>query len=193
MEVRAARGVAGGTIGTGGLHQACLPRGKIEKAMTSDIRFVVSSEESAMRALGYFNGFHDGFMKRILLRSHDEMAEDHGQSCSGTFDVEIDFAHYNYADGSEPFHPYNQIIRAEFRNARDILADFREGAPGNTIIGFSITAATRVWFGQSMPERCLALRFSRHYLLENERRYELREIQMFTFTEATFAELPCGE
>ena len=63
----------------------------------------VSSVEEAARALEYYNGFHDGFMKRIVIDSRDEIHADLGQSCTGVFDVEIDFAHYNYRKGAEPF------------------------------------------------------------------------------------------
>ena len=150
--------------------------------------FVVSSEESAAKALDYFNGFHDGFMKRIVLESRDRISEDLSQSCTGMFDVEIDFAHYNYSEGAEPFHPHNQIVRAEFRNVQDILTDFREGFLGNTIINLSIVSANRRRAGQCSTEGCLGLRLARHYYLEDQRRYELRESQLFTFTEATFVE-----
>ena len=94
--------------------------------------FRVSSPEEAATAFDYFNGFHDGFMKRIDIASRDVIDEDHGQSCTGLFDVEIEFAHYNYSDGEAPFHPYNQIVHAVFRDVQDIFCDFREGFLGNT-------------------------------------------------------------
>lgn len=47
-------------------------------------------------------GFHDGFMKRIAIVSHDDIDEEYAQSCTGRFDVEIDFAHYNYRLLVEP-------------------------------------------------------------------------------------------
>jgi hypothetical protein len=146
-------------------------------------RLVISSEETAASALDYFNGFHDGFMKRIVVESRDRIDEDQSQSCTGLFDVHIDFAHYNYADGAEPFHPHNQIVRAEFRDVQDILFDFQSGYLGNTIIGFSIVAASR---GR------LELRLSRHCYLEGERRHELREMRLITFREAVFAEQAAG-
>jgi hypothetical protein len=146
-------------------------------------RFTVSSEEDAARALDYFNGFHDGFMKRIVVESRDRIEEDLSQSCTGLFDVHIDFAHYNYAGGAEPFHPHNQIVRAQFRDVQDILFDFQSGFLGNTIIGFSIVAASR--------DR-LELRLSRHYYLEEQRRHELMEMRLLTFSEAVFEEQPSG-
>jgi hypothetical protein len=138
----------------------------------------ITSEETAASVLDYFNGFHDGFMKRIVLTSQDRIEEDLSQTCTGVFDVEIDFAHYNYPDGANPFHSHNQIVRAQFRNVRDIVADFSDGFLGNTIITLSITQEQGV----------LGLRLGRHYYLETERRHELRESQLFTFTDATFVE-----
>ena len=140
--------------------------------------FTVSSEQSAASMLDYFNGFHDGFMKRIVLTSQDRIEQDLSQACTGLFDVEIDFAHYNYPDGANPFHSHNQIVRAQFRNARDIVADFSHGFIGNTIITLSIT----------QEQGALGLRLGRHYYLETERRHELRESRLFTFTDATFVE-----
>ena len=155
--------------------------------------FLVSSEETAAKALEYFNGFHDGFMKRIVFASQDRISEDLSQSCTGVFDVEIDFAHYNYSAGAEPFHPHDQIVRAEFRHVQDILIEFRDGFLGNTIIGLSITPGNRRSAGQMATEQCLGLRLARHYYLEEQRRYELRESQLFTFTDATFVEQPSAK
>jgi hypothetical protein len=152
--------------------------------------FAVFSEETAAQALDYFNGFHDGFMQRIVFESQDRINEDLGQSCTGVFDVTIDLAHYNYAEGAEPLHPHNQIVRAEFRNVQDILVDFGEGFLGNTIIALSMIPVNRRRGGQTATEQCLGLRLARHYYIEEHRRYELRESQMFTFTDATFVERP---
>ena len=127
-----------------------------------------------------------------MLTSQDRIDKDLSQTCSGVFDVEIDFAHYNDPRGAEPFHPHDQIVGAQFRNVQDILADFRNGCLGNTIISLSING-TRRKGGQTATEPCLALHLGRHYYLEAERRHEFRESQLFTFTDATFAELPLVE
>jgi hypothetical protein len=157
--------------------------------MSARSSFAVSSATEAARALEYFNGFHDGFIKRVVLDSRDEIAEDLSQSCTGVFDAGIDFAHYNYADGAKPFHPHNQIIRATFRNVQNIVCEFREEFPGNTIIGLFIAPATRRKGGQTTSEPCLGLRLARHVYVEEGRRYDLTESQLFTFTDATFVEL----
>ena len=150
--------------------------------------FRVSSPEEAATAFDYFNGFHDGFMKRIDVASRDVIDEDHGQSCTGLFDVEIEFAHYNYSDGEAPFHPYNQIVHAVFRDAQDIFCDFREGFLGNTILSLSVVPANRRKGGSTDVESALGLQLARNYYQEHYHRYELRQSQLFTFTEATFRE-----
>jgi hypothetical protein len=150
--------------------------------------FPVNSEESAGKALDYFNGFHDGFIRRIVLESRDRIQEDFSQSCSGVFDLKMDLSHYNYRRGAEPFHAFSQIVRAEFRNVQGILLDLGEGFLGNTILSLTITAGSRRRGGESSREPCLSLHLARHYYLEQERRHELREAALFTFTDATFSE-----
>jgi len=152
--------------------------------------FSVSSVEEATTVIDYFNGFHDGFMKRIAITSQDEIGEDRSQSCTGAFDVEIEFAHYNYQRGQEPLQPYGQIVHASFHNVQDLFCDFREGFLGNTIICLAITAWNRRKGGSSATERCLELRLTRSYYFEEYRRYERRESPLFTFTDATFREQP---
>ena len=98
--------------------------------MTEQSILRISSVAEAAKVLDYFNGFHDGFMKRINIISSDEIDKDHGQSCSGLFEVEIDFAHYDYPSGDAPFHPHNQIVHARFSKVQDIFSDFREGFLG---------------------------------------------------------------
>ena len=142
----------------------------------------------AATVLDYFNGFHDGFMKRIAIASSDEIDEDRSQTCTGVFAVEIDFAHYNYQDKDSPFHPYDQIVSATFCEVQDVFCDFREGFLGNTIISLSVVPANRRKGGSSATEPCLGLQLARHYYLEEFRRYELRQSQLFTFAEATFGE-----
>jgi hypothetical protein len=156
--------------------------------MSEQITFELSSVEEATKILDYFNGFHDGFIQRMVIESKDRISEDLSQTCTGLFEVEIDLAHYNYAAGTEPFHPYNQIVRARFRNVQDILCDFREGFLGNTILSLSIVAANRLKGGETTTERCLCLHLARHLCLADERRYELRESPLFTFTAAVFVE-----
>lgn len=159
--------------------------------MREGMRRDVSTVEEARAVLDYFNGFHDGFMKRLTIDSRDEMHEDQSQSCTGVFDVEIEFAHYNYADGSRPLHPASQRVLATFHNVQDLFCDFREGFLGNTINHLSIHLASRRQGGTTSVETCLALHLARNFYLEEYRRFELRQSQLFTFTRATFREPVC--
>lgn len=156
--------------------------------MNRQASFELSSVEEATRILDHFNGFHDGFIRRMVIESKDRIGEDLSQTCTGVFEVEIDLAHYNYAAGAEPFHPYNQIVRARFRDVQDVFCDFREGFLGNTILSVSIVPLNRLKGGETTTERCLCLRLARHFYLADERRYELRESQLFTFKAAVFVE-----
>lgn len=156
--------------------------------MREGARFDVSTVEEARAVLEHFNGFHDGFMKRIGIVSQDDMGEDHSQSCTGRFDVEIEFAHYNYGDSVRPLHPANQRVLATFHNVQDLFCDFREGFLGNTINHLSIHLSSRRPGGTMSVETCLALHLARNFYLEAYRRYELRQAQLFTFTHANFQE-----
>ncbi|MBZ5590707.1 MAG: hypothetical protein LAP39_00610 [Acidobacteriia bacterium] len=156
--------------------------------MREQTSFALSSVAEANKILDYFNGFHDGFIRRMVIESRDRINEDLSQTCTGVFEVEIDLAHYNYPAGAEGFHPYSQIVRARFRNVQDILCDFREGFLGNTILSLSVVSANRLRGGETATEPCLCLRLARHFYLAEERRYELRETQLFTFTDAVFVE-----
>lgn len=81
---------------------------------------------------GYFNGFHDGFVRSVLLRSHDRFVAlgpsvtDIGHETTGRFDAVVEFAHYNYAAGTQPA---GSVVRATFDGVRDFQLDLREILP----------------------------------------------------------------
>ena len=89
--------------------------------------FSLHSPADASAALEYFNGFHDGFIRQLTLRSHDRFEARGAQEISGRLDLEIVFAHYNYRSG-EP--QADQLVRARFTRVSGLVADFRltEGA-----------------------------------------------------------------
>lgn len=151
--------------------------------------FKLSSAEEGASILNHFNGFHDGFIRRMIVESQDRINPDLSQTCTGVFDVQIDFAHYNYPAGGDGFHLYNQIVRASFRNVQDLSCEFGEGFLGNTILNLSVAPVNRVKGGGTATEPCLCLRLTRHFYQAGDRRYELRESQLFTFTDAVFVEL----
>lgn len=146
----------------------------------------MSSVDEAREVLDYFNGFHDGFMKRITIVSQDDIDEEYAQSCTGRFDVEIDFAHYNYRFDDRP--PYDQIVQAVFRDVQDIFCDLSEGFVGNTVIGLYANAVNRRQGGTTTVEPAIALSLERSFLLEEHRRWENRRSRFFTFSTATFLE-----
>jgi hypothetical protein len=150
--------------------------------------FEVTSEAEATATLDYFNGFHDGFMKRIVIVSRDEMTDDPGQTCSGVFDVEIDFAHYNYQAHGRPLQPHTQIVRGTFEGVQDVALELSQGFVGNSILSLAIESDRRRMGGTTSEEPCLALHLARNYLIEEERRWELRKAVLFTFTRAGFRE-----
>jgi len=148
----------------------------------------VTSVDEGRRALAYFNGFHDGFMQRLVITSRDMIAEDLSQSCTGVFDVDIDFAHYNYAATGRPLQPHTRRVCARFEGVRAPRCDFAEEYLGNTIIALDIVPATRRPVGAVREEACLALELTRNFYVEAERRWESRRAPMFTFERATFRE-----
>jgi hypothetical protein len=161
--------------------------------MNGAASFELAAVEDAAQILDYFNGFHDGFIQRMVIESQDRINQDLSQTCSGVFDVEMEIAHYNYPAAAGAFHPYDQIVRARFRGVQDIVCDFRREFLGNTIIALSFAAANRRKGGATTLESCLSLRVARHFYLEEERRYELKECELFTFTTASFVEPAVGD
>lgn len=71
--------------------------------------------------LEYFNAFHDGFIKRLTLLSHDVFEERGVQTHSVRPDLEITFAHYNYQRDTRP---HDQIIEAKFFQVMDFAMSF---------------------------------------------------------------------
>ena len=67
--------------------------------------------EEAVSILDYFNGFHDGFIKRLTVKSPDEFKDWGHQLCMGGLSLEIIFAHYNYAAGERP---HTQLVKTEY-------------------------------------------------------------------------------
>ena len=88
--------------------------------------FELRSADDARSIDERFNGFHDGFISRLCVLSHDRfMVEENGaisHEVTGKFDVEIDIAHYNYGDGLQPA---DRVIQARFINAEQIELDLR--------------------------------------------------------------------
>ena len=151
-------------------------------------KFEVSSEDDGNSALDYFNGFHDGFIHRIEIVSRDRFEKIGSQTADGVYDVTIDFPHYNYRNGEEPFHPVDQIVEARFSDVQDIHVDLAREYLGSSITALYIEAERRRRNLMPEPEECLALFWGRQRYVEEERRYEFRKERLFTFACAEFRE-----
>ena len=81
----------------------------------------VASAEQARTVAEYFNGFHDGFIRRLALVSHDTFESRDVHVTTGLLDLEILFAHSNYGDGRPPF---DQLVAARFTRVRDLRIAF---------------------------------------------------------------------
>lgn len=76
-----------------------------------------------------FNGFHDGFVASIEVRSHDSFvaeADTLGQQLSGRFDLTLIVAHYNYGGAIQPLR---RRIRIDCQDARAIRLDLSDVSP----------------------------------------------------------------
>jgi hypothetical protein len=146
------------------------------------MRYDVGSVVEAETALDYFNGFHDGFILELTLRSHDRFQARGVHEVSGRLDLRILFAHYNYRDG-EP--PADQLVDAHFLEVRDVAADFPLWHGEWAIIDLRIEPAMRR-FG-SREERCLAARVLHHRLVDGQ--WQTCEGLSFTFRRAELKEV----
>jgi hypothetical protein len=52
--------------------------------------------DSISKALGEFNGFHDGFVKSLTIVALDRFKSPGAQKCVGHKNVRIQISHYNY-------------------------------------------------------------------------------------------------
>ncbi|HKY61159.1 MAG TPA: hypothetical protein VJP59_09120 [Gemmatimonadota bacterium] len=156
--------------------------------MPSGASFSVSSAAEGQRVLDRFNGFHDGFIQRIEIVSRDRFEEIGVQTADGVYDVTIEFAHYNYPDGKEPFHPVDQIIEARFSDVEDIRIDLAREFLGSPITALYFEAETRRRNLSTDREDCLALHWGRQRYVEAERKYDFRKDRLFTFSRSELRE-----
>jgi hypothetical protein len=146
------------------------------------MHFVVAGTEEATAAVEYFNGFHDGFIRRLSLTSHDTFEDRDTHVITGLLDLEILFAHSNYREG---FPPFDQLVEARFAGVRDLRMNFT-GLPADwPIINFHLecdsspTSTGRSW---------LRARLIQARLVDNSR-WEHVEAVTFSFHSAEFREV----
>jgi hypothetical protein len=148
-------------------------------------RRVVTTSEEAEAVLEYFNGFHDGFIKRLTLVSYDYFEARGVQVCSGRLDLELEIAHYNYRSG-EP--PADQVVHARFTHVRHLHADMPGNAAEWSLANVHFERGTRPMAGTEEP--CFHARFLQNRLDEGE--WVLHEALSFSFREAEFRESPAA-
>jgi hypothetical protein len=146
---------------------------------------VVANPEEAAAVQDYFNGFHDGFIKRLTLVSHDYFEAWGTQVCSGRLDLELVIAHYNYRDG-EP--PPDQIIHARFTHVLHLHADMPGNAAEWSLLNVHFERETRRAAGTEEP--CFHAWFLQNRL--DQDRWVPYQSLRFSFREAGFREEPAA-
>jgi hypothetical protein len=144
---------------------------------------VVATAEEARAVLEYFNGFHDGFIKRLTLISYDYFEARGVQACSGRLDLELAIAHYNYREG-EP--QADQVVQARFAHVRHLHADMPGNAAEWSLINVHFDRGTRL--RERVEEPCFYARFLQSRL--DSDRWVLYQPLDFSFREAEFSEVP---
>ena len=142
----------------------------------------ITTLEEARTALDDFNGFHDGFIRELSLRSHDRFEARGVHTMTGRLDLDILFSHYNYRDG-EP--PADQLVRASFQEVRDLVTDIPHHHGEWSIDRVEMDAATRR--SAAGEESCLVARIVHHRLVAGA--WTTGEGVCFTFAGARLEEL----
>ena len=146
------------------------------------------TEGDAREILDQFNGFHDGFIKQLSLRSHDSF-EKHGPGeteithrLTGTFDAVIQIAHYNYSG----IQPLDRVIQCSFKGVRDFRLDLRELLSYEWNIKLVGIQPCQRTSENDQAEECFSLVLSWSKLVGDE--WSEQRQQILTFVEAEFEE-----
>ena len=143
----------------------------------------VRTIKDAESILDYFNGFHDGFIKQLTLKSQDEFKDWGHQLCTGELSLEIVFAHYNYAAGERP---HTQLVEAEFRQVKELSINFSGQSHEWSILNVLVRESTRIREDGS-GEPCFRMVLLQNHL-EGDK-WQPHEDLVFTFLEAAFYEI----
>jgi hypothetical protein len=145
----------------------------------------IESLDDAERMVERFNGFHDGFIKRVELVSHDRFDQfgpdftDRCQVCTGLFDAVLDFAHYNYDRDRQPV---DRLVSCRFEAVKGFHLDLRNTELHDWVVnGVRINETSRP--GPQGPETALKFHVTRSVLVDGER-WEQREEALFSFKRA---------
>ena len=146
--------------------------------------YVITTAKEASEALNYFNGFHDGFIKRLTITSHDEFKSRDEQICAGELDLAIVFAHYNYQNGERH---YDQKIEARFNGVKDLMICFSGTSYEWSVNELAISETQRVG-EDGRDEQCLRAVVAQSRL-EGGREWVLHDDLSFTFRICTLREV----
>ncbi len=152
--------------------------------MTENIHRITTLSE-AKTAIDHFNGFHDGFIKQLILDSGDEFEARGVHQLSGWLDLKLTIAHYNYQQDTRPF---DQLIQANFYQLKDLVVNFSGHPQEWPIIGFDIRAATRMNRINEQVKGFQAVFSFSH--LQHDQTWRLVEDLKFNFAYAEIKELP---
>ncbi len=139
---------------------------------------VVENGEDARRITDYFNAFHDGFIRRLVLLSADYFESKDAHVTTGHLDLEIAFAHNNYLEGRAPF---DRVVEARFESVRDLRVAFTGHQADWPITAFEMTEQPGGG-GQRLRATMIQPR-----LIDNTR-WEREEALSFTFARAELRE-----
>jgi hypothetical protein len=145
---------------------------------------IIQSAQEAQAALNIFNGFHDAFIQKFCLISHDKFEARGIQTLSGELDLEITFAHYNYRMGEpEP----DQLVVAKFSSVMGLEFSISGLSYEWSVNGLHIQHTTRRTELRA-DEPCFTAILLQNRLNE-ENEWKLHEDLKFTFLQAEFDEL----
>ena len=88
--------------------------------MTKTIHRITTFSE-AKTASDHFSGFHDGFIKQLVLDSGDIFEARGVHQLTGWLDLKLTIAHYNYQQDTRPF---DQLIQANFYQVKNLVLNF---------------------------------------------------------------------
>jgi hypothetical protein len=153
------------------------------------VDLTLKTPADAKRILDHFNGFHDGFIKEIALRSRDSFFREGPEitdivlELTGAFDVMVEFAHYNYAAGTQP---HDRVVRCSFEGVREFHLDLRDLQHHDWPILEVAIEPSEPAEGDRSPGSRFALSVRRNRLVENQ--WIPRTDRLFTFERARFEE-----
>ena len=137
----------------------------------------------ALGLLDYFNGFHDGFIKQLSIRSRDEFVSRGEQHCAGELGLEIIFAHYNYKDGKRP---HDQLVAARFEGVKELAIEFSGNSYEWAVDGLTLAETERAREGGGV-EACMSAVLVQKRL-NDSREWVRHEDVTFTFRGCSFRE-----